>query len=85
MWSIVIYYLMLMNKILNDNLLNSFEDLLLFMFFFACPKKNQKRAPEIDIQPDLGSSSTQLLYFGSIICGNSTLSAEKAKLIVKLL
>jgi len=43
------------------------------LFFFASPKKNQKRSPEKDYIPFSGSSYVGLLYYCSFNICNSTL------------
>jgi hypothetical protein len=37
--------------------------LFIVMFFFACPKKNQKKTPAKDYIPFAGSSYVELLYY----------------------
>jgi len=43
------------------------------LFFFASPKKNQKRSPTKDYGPFVGSSYVQRMYYCSFSIGNSTL------------
>jgi hypothetical protein len=39
-----------------------FSGIHFYLSFFARPKKDQKKTPEIDIQPDFGGSYVQLMY-----------------------
>ena len=41
------------------------------LYFFCLPKKVRKKGTEINIQPDSGISFIELLFFGSIIFGNT--------------
>ena len=46
------------------------------MFFFACPKKNQKKTPEIDIQPDFGKELCGTVVQSRLNSSNPTLKDE---------
>jgi len=44
-----------------------------FLFFFASPKKNQKRSPTNDDGPFVGNSYVDRLYYCGLYIGNSIL------------
>ena len=49
------------------------RSVLACLFFFATPKKNQKKSPEIEYSPISGSSFMELLIYCNLCIGNPTL------------